>query len=83
MEFIYDECENCGMTEVQLVNGYCPGCICQSCNKNAGETGCSMNEVGWCTKCWESNRALLLASTAKYHNQCPCGIAATDCTYHH
>jgi hypothetical protein len=45
------ECDNCGMIDVPLIDGYCDGCICVNCKKNAGEVGCSMNGMGWCDKC--------------------------------
>jgi hypothetical protein len=45
------ECENCGMIDVPLKNGFCSGCICQRCKKDAGEASGSMNDMGWCEEC--------------------------------
>jgi hypothetical protein len=45
------ECENCGMIDVPLKGGFCAGCICQRCSKNAAEVGCSMNDLGLCGTC--------------------------------
>ena len=50
------ECDNCGMIDVPLSDGYCEGCICLKCKRNAGETGCSMNDMGWCDDCEEEFR---------------------------
>lgn len=45
------ECKNCGMIDVPLTSGYCVGCICARCKKNAGELGQSMNDMGFCDPC--------------------------------
>ena len=45
------ECLNCGMIDVPLIKGYCRGCICDCCHRNAGEVGRSMNDMNWCDEC--------------------------------
>lgn len=45
------ECDNCGMIDEPLSDGYCSGCICARCKKNAGEVGQSMNDMGFCDSC--------------------------------
>ena len=45
------ECLNCGMIDVPLITGYCRGCICDCCHRNAGEVGRSMNDMNWCDEC--------------------------------
>jgi hypothetical protein len=45
------ECDNCGMIDEPLSDGYCQGCICAKCGRNAGEVGHSMNDMGWCDAC--------------------------------
>lgn len=45
------ECDNCGMIDVPLSDGYCAGCICLRCKKNAGELGQSMTDMGFCEPC--------------------------------
>jgi hypothetical protein len=39
------------MIDVPLSDGYCAGCICLRCKKNAGEVGQSMTDMGFCDKC--------------------------------
>ena len=45
------ECDNCGMIDMPLSDGYCEGCICLRCKKNAGEVGQSMTDMGFCDRC--------------------------------
>lgn len=46
-----NECNNCGIEDSLLADGYCEACHCRKCGKNAGQTGCSMNSVGYCNAC--------------------------------
>ena len=48
-----DECANCGMIDVPLVDGHCVGCTCASCGRTAEDAGGSMNDMGWCDRCEE------------------------------
>lgn len=52
---IDEECNNCGMIDVPLTafatGGYCDGCVCLHCKRDAGECGGSMNDMGWCDEC--------------------------------
>ena len=51
---IPNECLNCGMLNQPLTKaGYCDGCVCANCKRDAGECGCSMNDMGWCDDCEE------------------------------
>jgi hypothetical protein len=43
-----DECENCGMVDVPLDEGFCVGCTCAHCGTHG-----SMNDMGWCDACEE------------------------------
>lgn len=45
------ECDNCGALGETLSDGYCQGCICSRCKKNAGVLGQSMNDMGFCDPC--------------------------------
>ena len=51
MADIEPACDNCGMIDVPLSDGYCAGCICLRCKKNAGELGQSMTDMGFCEPC--------------------------------
>jgi len=57
-------CENCGMIDVPLKDGFCAGCICERCGRNAGTVGRSMNDMGWCEDC-ESLTHMAEAEAAK------------------
>jgi hypothetical protein len=52
-----DECQNCGMIDVPLVDGHCIGCTCASCGRTAEDAGGSMTDLGWCGRCEEKLRA--------------------------
>jgi hypothetical protein len=65
-----DECQNCGMIDKPLQDGYCAGCICDCCKRHAGDTGCSMDEVGLCEECaWKLHT---------FPKRCACGRQLTQ-----
>ena len=39
-----DGCENCGMLDVPLQDGFCHGCTCLHCGEHD-----TMDEAGWCS----------------------------------
>lgn len=46
-----NECENSGMSDIPVTDGFCDGCKCVRC----GARG-SMNSMGWCDVCEEELR---------------------------